>query len=108
MKFLMTKPVIEHVLSPLRVIGVTDLFGVPGDYAFTINDAICDDREMRWVGCCKELNAAYAADGWRKRSLLLHRLRLHSLLLADLPVLRSLFPLWPQQQMRWMAPAHGI
>jgi indolepyruvate decarboxylase len=62
----MTKTVIEHVLSRLRDIGVTDVFGVPGDYAFTINDAICNDREMRWVGCCNELNAAYAADGYAR------------------------------------------
>jgi indolepyruvate decarboxylase len=62
----MPKTVIEHVLSRLRDIGVTDVFGVPGDYSFTINDAICDDREMRWVGCCNELNAAYAADGYAR------------------------------------------
>jgi hypothetical protein len=46
----MTKTVIEHVLSRLRDIGVSDVFGVPGDYAFTINDAICNDPEIRWVG----------------------------------------------------------
>jgi indolepyruvate decarboxylase len=62
----MTKTVIEHVLSRLRDIGTTDVFGVPGDYAFTINDAICNDREIRWVGCCNELNAAYAADGYAR------------------------------------------
>src|ERR1700677_1189794 len=62
----MTKTVIEHVLSRLRDIGITDVFGVPGDYAFTINDAICSDREIRWVGCCNELNAAYAADGYAR------------------------------------------
>jgi indolepyruvate decarboxylase len=62
----MAKTVIEHVLSRLRDIGITDVFGVPGDYAFTINDAICNDREIRWVGCCNELNAAYAADGYAR------------------------------------------
>src|ERR1700727_969969 len=62
----MTKTVIEHVLSRLRDIGITDIFGVPGDYAFTINDAICNDRDIRWVGCCNELNAAYAADGYAR------------------------------------------
>jgi indolepyruvate decarboxylase len=62
----MTKTVIEHVLSRLSDIGITDVFGVPGDYAFTINDAICNDREIRWVGCCNELNAAYAADGYAR------------------------------------------
>jgi indolepyruvate decarboxylase len=62
----MTKTVIEHVLARLRDIGITDVFGVPGDYAFTINDAICNDPRMRWVGCCNELNAAYAADGYAR------------------------------------------
>src|SRR5580698_3506775 len=62
----MTKTVIQHVLSRLRDIGITDIFGVPGDYAFTINDAICNDRDIRWVGCCNELNAAYAADGYAR------------------------------------------
>src|SRR5271163_4038248 len=62
----MTKTVIEHVLSRLRDIGVTDVFGVPGDYSFAISDAICGDRSMRWVGCCNELNAAYAADGYAR------------------------------------------
>ena len=55
--------VIEHVLSRLRRIGITEVFGVAGDFAFSVHDAICKDPDMRWVGCCNELNAAYAADG---------------------------------------------
>jgi indolepyruvate decarboxylase len=62
----MTKTVIEHVLSRLREIGITDIFGVPGDYAFAVNDAVCNDPDMRWIGCCNELNAAYAADGYAR------------------------------------------
>jgi indolepyruvate decarboxylase len=62
----MTKTVIQHVLARLHDIGVTDVFGVPGDYAFSVNDAICNDPDMRWVGCCNELNAAYAADGYAR------------------------------------------
>ncbi|MCX5614772.1 thiamine pyrophosphate-binding protein [Bombella saccharophila] len=37
---------------------------MPGDYAFPINDAITARKDMRWVGCSNELNAAYAADGY--------------------------------------------
>ena len=55
--------VIEHVLLRLRQIGITEVFGVAGDFAFSVHDAICKDPDMRWVGCCNELNAAYAADG---------------------------------------------
>jgi indolepyruvate decarboxylase len=62
----MTKTVIEHVLSRLREIGITDVFGVPGDYAFAVNDAVCNDPDIRWIGCCNELNAAYAADGYAR------------------------------------------
>ena len=58
--------VIQYVLSRLRQIGVADVFGVPGDFSFPINDAICLDPEMRWIGCCNELNAAYAADGYAR------------------------------------------
>lgn len=58
--------VIEHVLSRLKNIGLTDVFGVSGDFAFPVNDAISMDPEMRWIGCCNELNAAYAADGYAR------------------------------------------
>jgi indolepyruvate decarboxylase len=60
------KTVIEHVLSRLKDIGVSDVFGLPGDFAFPVNDAICLDPQMRWIGCCNELNAAYAADGYAR------------------------------------------
>lgn len=58
--------VIEYVLGRLRDTGVTEIFGVPGDYAFPINDAIVADSVIEWVGCCNELNAAYAADGYAR------------------------------------------
>jgi indolepyruvate decarboxylase len=58
--------VIDYVLSRLRQIGVADIFGVPGDFSFPINDAICLSEEMRWIGCSNELNAAYAADGYAR------------------------------------------
>jgi indolepyruvate decarboxylase len=58
--------VIQHVLKRLYEIGVRHIFGVPGDYAFPVNDAICLDENIRWVGCCNELNAAYAADGYAR------------------------------------------
>src|ERR1700677_2557715 len=58
--------VIQYVLKRLHDIGVRDIFGVPGDYAFPVNDAICLDEKIRWIGCCNELNAAYAADGYAR------------------------------------------
>ncbi len=62
----MATTVIQHVLRRLRDIGVTDVFGVPGDYAFAVNDAICHDPDVNWIGCCNELNAAYAAEGYAR------------------------------------------
>src|SRR6516164_7483067 len=62
----MSKSVIEHVLSRLRDIGIKDVFGVAGDFAFPINDAVSGNKDMRWVGSCNELNAAYSADGYAR------------------------------------------
>src|SRR6516162_5267247 len=62
----MAQTVIQHVLSRLHDLGVRDVFGVPGDYAFPVNDAVCSDSRLRWVGSCNELNAAYAADGYAR------------------------------------------
>ena len=62
----MSKNVIEHVLSRLRDIGIKDVFGVAGDFAFPINDAVSANKAMRWIGSCNELNAAYSADGYAR------------------------------------------
>lgn len=62
----MTKTVIEHILSRLHDLGISDVFGVAGDYSFPINDAVCASSNMRWIGNCNELNAAYAADGYAR------------------------------------------
>lgn len=62
----MTRTVIEHVLARLKEIGVSDVFGVAGDFAFPIDDAVSSDKDLRWIGNCNELNAAYAADGYAR------------------------------------------
>lgn len=62
----MAKTVIQHVLLRLHDIGIRDIFGVAGDYAFPIGDAVCADRNFRWIGNCNELNAAYSADGYAR------------------------------------------
>jgi indolepyruvate decarboxylase len=62
----MSITVVQHVLSRLIDIGIKDVFGVAGDFAFPIDDAITEDKNLRWVGCCNELNAAYAADGYAR------------------------------------------
>jgi indolepyruvate decarboxylase len=62
----MKKSVVQHVLSRLCDIGIRDVFGVPGDFAFPVNDAICNHSQLKWIGCSNELNAAYAADGYAR------------------------------------------
>lgn len=56
--------VIDHVLGRLRDIRAKDIFRVPGDYTFPVNDAISNHRDIRWIGCSKEPNAAHLADGY--------------------------------------------
>jgi len=62
----MAETVIYYILKRLKEIGVDDVFGVAGDYAFPVNDAIVEDPALNWVTCCNELNAAYAADGYAR------------------------------------------
>ncbi|MEZ0052793.1 indolepyruvate decarboxylase [Mycobacterium sp. MAA66] len=62
----MVDTVIQYILKRLNKIGVDDIFGVAGDYAFPVNDAIVEFPTINWVGCCNELNAAYAADGYAR------------------------------------------
>jgi TPP-dependent 2-oxoacid decarboxylase len=62
----MAQTIIQHVLGRLKEVGVDDIFGVAGDYAFPVNDAIVEHPAINWIGCCNELNAAYAADGYAR------------------------------------------
>jgi indolepyruvate decarboxylase len=61
----MSVTVIDHVLARLKAIGISEEFGV-GDYAFPVEDAIARFQGIDWVGCCNELNAGYAADGYAR------------------------------------------
>jgi len=62
----MPKTVIQHVLGRLKDIGIDDIFGVAGDFAFPTQDAIVQYPGINWIGCCNELNAGYAADGYAR------------------------------------------
>ena len=58
--------VARYTLSRLSQLGIDRIFGVPGDYAFSINDAAEEVPGLSWVACANELNAAYAADGYAR------------------------------------------
>ena len=55
-----------YALQRLAQLGIDRIFGVPGDYAFAIDDAAEHVDGLSWVGCANELNAAYAADGYAR------------------------------------------
>jgi indolepyruvate decarboxylase len=58
--------VADYIVRRLAREGITDCFGVPGDFAFKVNDAVGRSEAIRWIGCSNELNAAYAADGYAR------------------------------------------
>ena len=58
--------VIEYVLGQIKTLGITDVFGVPGDFVYPVCDAVMDDENLRWISCTNELNASYAADGYAR------------------------------------------
>ncbi|MDT5355722.1 MAG: alpha-keto-acid decarboxylase [Mycobacterium sp.] len=54
----------DYLLHRLAELGVTEVFGVPGDYNLEFLDHIVAHPHIRWVGNANELNAGYAADGY--------------------------------------------
>ena len=61
-----TYRVVDYLLDRLAELGLTEVFGVPGDYNMSILDVVDDHDRLRWVGNANELNAAYAADGYAR------------------------------------------
>jgi indolepyruvate decarboxylase len=55
--------VADYIVQRLAREGITDCFGVAGDFAFKLCDAVARSKAIRWIGCSNELDAAYAADG---------------------------------------------
>jgi len=54
----------DYLLDRLAELGVTEVFGVPGDYNLEFLDHVVAHNTIRWVGNANELNAGYAADGY--------------------------------------------
>src|SRR5882757_7249150 len=61
-----TTSAIEYIVQRLADEGITKCFGVPGDYAFPVGDAVDRNPNIKWIGCSNELNASYAADGYAR------------------------------------------
>ncbi|XP_057950200.1 pyruvate decarboxylase 1-like [Malania oleifera] len=56
----------RHLARRLVQIGVRDVFSVPGDFNLTLLDHLIAEPELNLIGCCNELNAGYAADGYAR------------------------------------------
>ncbi|XP_044493251.1 pyruvate decarboxylase 2-like [Mangifera indica] len=56
----------SHLARRLIEVGVTDLFSVPGDFNLTLLDYLIAEPGLNVIGCCNELNAGYAADGYAR------------------------------------------
>ncbi|KAM6551243.1 hypothetical protein CsatB_001051 [Cannabis sativa] len=56
----------RHLARRLVEIGAWDVFSVPGDFNLTLLDHLIAEPKLNLVGCCNELNAGYAADGYAR------------------------------------------
>ncbi|EOY28062.1 Thiamine pyrophosphate dependent pyruvate decarboxylase family protein isoform 4 [Theobroma cacao] len=56
----------RYLARRLVEIGVKDVFSVPGDFNLTLLDHLIAEPELNLIGCCNELNAGYAADGYAR------------------------------------------
>ncbi len=56
----------DYLWLRLQELGVRHVFGVPGDFNLGMLEQLLKQPGLSWVGCCNELNAAYAADGYAR------------------------------------------
>ena len=54
------------LLRRLHEVGLSHIFGVAGDFNLEFLEQLEQFKGLAWVGCCNELNAAYAADGYAR------------------------------------------
>ncbi|KAH9310103.1 hypothetical protein KI387_038014, partial [Taxus chinensis] len=59
----------RHLARRLVQVGVRDVFAVPGDFNLTLLDQLIAEPGLNLVGCCNELNAGYAADGYARSTV---------------------------------------
>ncbi len=55
-----------YIAKRLHEIGVCHYFAVPGDYNLILLDEFLKNENLEMIGCCNELNAGYAADGYAR------------------------------------------
>ncbi|MEE8262918.1 MAG: thiamine pyrophosphate-binding protein, partial [Gammaproteobacteria bacterium] len=55
-----------YLATRLQQIGLRHYFTVPGDYNLVLLDEFLKNNAFKMIGCCNELNAGYAADGYAR------------------------------------------
>lgn len=56
----------EYLATRLEQIGVRHYFTVPGDFNLILLDQLLKNPRLQMIGCCNELNAGYAAEGYAR------------------------------------------
>ena len=76
----------QYLFQRIKQLGTEHILGVPGDFnrkrsrcrgqahqksltrslPVTLLDEIYNVSGLKWIGCCNELNGAYAADGYAR------------------------------------------
>lgn len=56
----------DFLFDCLKKEGITHIFGIPGDYNFTLLDTLENRNDMTFINAKNELNAGYAADGYAR------------------------------------------
>jgi pyruvate decarboxylase len=59
-------PLGAYIFHRLHELGISHVFGCPGDFNLNLLDHIYTVPSMNWVGTCNELNGAYATDGYAR------------------------------------------
>ncbi len=56
----------EYLTRRLEQVGVRHYFAVPGDFNLMLLDQLLKSPRLEFIGCCNELNAGYAAEGYAR------------------------------------------
>ena len=56
----------RYLAARIAQAGTRDFFSVPGDFNLVLLDHFLKEPSLRMIGCCNELNAGYAADGYAR------------------------------------------
>jgi pyruvate decarboxylase len=56
----------NYLATRFEQIGLRHVFMVPGDYNLVLLDQFLQNKKVQQIGCCNELNASYAAEGYAR------------------------------------------